>query len=100
MHFWNFAYYNILTGLWNFKNEAYKVNVVLVIGLLMHFIITALVLYYASQVNREVFLAMLPFVITGIIIGDYDLSMFLKGWKLKQQVVSLSAYHKSLSIYQ
>ncbi|MEO7491065.1 MAG: hypothetical protein ABIU77_28360 [Ferruginibacter sp.] len=83
-----FAYYNILTGLWNFKNEHYKLNVVLVIGLLMHFIITALVLYYVSQFNREVFLAMLPFIITGIIIGVYDFSLFLKAWKLKQLAIS------------
>jgi hypothetical protein len=83
-----FAYYNILTGLWNFKIEPYKLNVLLLIGLLMHFIITALVLYYVSQFTREVFLAMLPFVIMGIIIGVYDFSMFLEAWKLKQETVS------------
>ena len=83
-----YVYYLIQTGIWNFKNRAYLLNVFLPIGLLVHFIMNVVVLYCGSLYTIGFFVTTTLYVLMGFAIGVYDFLMFVKAWKYKKLMAS------------
>ena len=81
-----YIYYLLKTGLWNFKKKSYLINIGLVIGLLLHFILI-LVAFYYSTIYTKLALTTVPFAIIGLAIGTYDLKQFFQIWKSKKMQI-------------
>jgi hypothetical protein len=81
-----YIYYLLQTGLWNFKNKSYLINIGLVIGLLFHFIFIFAAFYYSS-IYTKLALTTVPFAIIGLAIGTYDLKQFFQKWKSKKMQI-------------
>jgi hypothetical protein len=79
-----YEYYLITTGLWNLDRMPYKINILLVAGLSIHFsfIIFETNYVWKSYVNNGLFHT--PFLLLGLIIGLYDFIQFYKSWKNKR----------------
>lgn len=78
-----YIYYLLETGLRNFKNKGYLINIWLVIGLFLQFIFTLGALYYCT-IYTTMALTTVPFAIVGLAIGIYDLKQFFQIWKSKK----------------
>ena len=81
-----YIYYLLQTGLRNFKNKSYSINVWLVIGLFFHFILIFTAFYY-STTHTKLALTTVPFAIVGLAIGTYDLKQFFQKWKNKKMQI-------------
>jgi len=80
-----YIYYLIQTGLWSLKKKTYSANLILILGLLLHFIIIFSAIYYSIQFTKELILTTIPFALLGLIIGLYDLKEFYYSWKTKNK---------------
>lgn len=78
-----FIYYLVQTGIWNFKNRTYTINIFLLFGLFFHFIFTFSALYYGSQFTKELLFTTIPFAVLGLAIGTFDLIKFYWTWRNK-----------------
>lgn len=78
-----YIYYLVQTGIWNFKNRTYAINIFLLIGLFFHFTFTFLILYYGSQFTKELLFTTIPFAVIGLAIGTFDSIKFYWTWKSK-----------------
>lgn len=85
-----YCYYLIKTGIWNLDNKVYTINILLLIGLVVHFIIAILLLIYSQhlfpseEVSKQLLFTTIPFCLVGFAIGIYDAKQFFVGWKAKR----------------
>ena len=78
-----YIYYLVQTGLRNFKNRNYTINISLVIGLIFHFFLIFLALYYSTIYTRMA-VTTVPFALIGLAIGVSDFKQFYQIWKNKK----------------
>jgi len=78
-----YIYYLLQTGLRNFKNKSYLINIWLLIGLFFHFLLILAAFYY-STIHTKLAITTIPFAIIGLAIGSYDLKKFFQIWKNKK----------------
>ena len=84
-----YIYYLILTGIWNLANKAYKINVLLIAGILIHFVfISALVYFSYTSFPFAVFLTSAFVSCFGIAIGVFDAKKLLGGWKNRKSALN------------
>jgi hypothetical protein len=82
-----YAYYLIRTGTWNVKDKEYSVNVILVIGLCIHFLSTISLLIYSQYLipskeeSKNLLFTTLPFFVAGLIMGIFDAKQFYRRWR-------------------
>jgi hypothetical protein len=83
-----YIYYLILTGIWNLKNRAYKTNIFLFVGVVIHFIyIFALIYFSYTSAPRNVFFTSLFASAFGMAIGVFDTNQLINGWKNRKSVL-------------
>jgi cation transport ATPase len=84
-----YIYYLVRTGIWNFKNGVYKKNIFVIIGHVIHCVLTFLCLYYEMRYYKKEFfftvMLIFPFM---ILCGFYDFKKLYGLWKSKQAGVS------------
>lgn len=82
-----YSYYLIKTGIWNLKDRPYSISFLLIIGLLIHFMCSGLLLFYSqrlfpsTQIANNLLFTTMPFFIIAIAVGLYDIMQFYKTWK-------------------
>ena len=72
------CYYLILTGFWNVKNIYYKINFIVITGLVFHFITFLTLFFYNFETIYDIFtwLTIIPFCFLGLTMGVYDVKLF------------------------
>jgi hypothetical protein len=86
-----YIYYLILTGIWNLNDRTYKTNILLFIGVAVHFIyIFTLISFSYNSAPRNVFLTSLFASIFAIAIGVFDVKQLILGWKNRKSFLGES----------
>src|SRR6476620_3263078 len=63
-----YSYYLIQTGIWNLKDRPYSINILLIIGLLIHLVSSCFLLFYSQhlfpskQVSNNLLFTTIPFL--------------------------------------
>ncbi|HEV3413406.1 MAG TPA: hypothetical protein VG101_13070 [Puia sp.] len=73
--------YSIQTAIWNLVNKAYRGNLPLIVGVIIHLIF---MIYSASDFVRfyaiDKVILVMPFIFIGFLIGVYDIQKLFKSW--------------------
>jgi len=86
-----YIYFLTLTGIWNINNRTYKTNILLILGIIIHFIFLITIIYFSyTSMPLKVFLTSLITSIFAISIGVFDARQFILGWKNRKSVVDKS----------
>jgi hypothetical protein len=84
-----YIYYLVLTGIWNLNDRTYKSNILLYIGVAIHFIFILTLIYFSyTSAPRNVFLTSLFASIFAIAIGVFDVKHLILGWKNRKSALS------------
>jgi hypothetical protein len=82
-----YCYYLIKTGFRNLKNEPFSVNILLGIGLLIHFVCCIFLIIYSQhlfpskEASNNLLFTTLPFFAAAMYVGVQDSIIFYKSWK-------------------
>ena len=86
-----YIYYLTLTGIWNVNNRTYKTNILLILGLLIHFIFVLTATYFSyTSMPFKGFLTSSIALIFAIAIGVFDVKQLIFGWKNKKSGIGQS----------
>ena len=82
-----YMYYLILTAIWNMNDRVYKVNILLIAGVLLQFSLIIGVLYACyTRLPIRVFITNCFASTIGLIITFYDSTQLYKSWKNRKPV--------------
>ena len=77
-----YLYYFSVTAIWNLNENFYKINILLLPGVLIHFALIAIILYDTiSHYELKYKILISSIAILGIIAGVYDITKFQGAWK-------------------
>ena len=83
-----YIYYLVSTGLWNFKNNLYSINILLVIGFLLHLCSCIFMIYYVVVFYKSFLLTIIPVIVLfALSISVYDFIKFSQAWKNRKAII-------------
>ncbi|HUZ57739.1 MAG TPA: hypothetical protein VMU83_03050 [Hanamia sp.] len=73
-----YLYYLIKTGIWNIKQLNYKISILLIVGILIHFLFLSLLTYMSFKgIDKTTGYTVLPFSLLLLVFGLYDVYKIL-----------------------
>jgi low temperature requirement protein LtrA len=80
-----YIYYISATAIWNLNANVYKTNILLLLGVLLHFVLIAVMVYETiSEDGLKYKISSTLLIILAIIAGAYDISKFGEAWKARK----------------